>query len=63
MELKFDDYSARQVAQLLAVTKQSVEIWCRTGGRGYRLGPNHPWRIPRERFERLLAERDAAARA
>jgi hypothetical protein len=63
MELKFDDYSARQVAQLLGVTKQSVEIWCRTRGWGYRFGPNQAWRIPRERLERLLAERDAAARA
>ena len=63
MELKFTDYSARQVAQLLGVTKQSVEIWCRKRGWAYRLGPNQPSRIPRERIERLLADRDAAARA
>ena len=63
MELKFDDYSAREVAQLLDVTKQCVEIWCRTRGWGYRLGPTHPWRIPRERLERIFAEREAAARA
>jgi len=63
VELKFDDYSAREVAEQLGVTKQSVEIWCRTRGWGYRLGPNQPWRIPRERLERIRAEREAAARA
>jgi hypothetical protein len=62
-KLKFDDYSARQVAQLLGVTKQCVEIWCRTRGWGYRIGPTQPWRIPRERLERLFAEREAAAGA
>jgi hypothetical protein len=40
-----------------------VEIWCRTRGWGYRLGPTHPWRIPRERLERICAEREAAVRA
>ena len=63
MEFKFDDYSARQVAQLLGVTKQCVEIWCRERGWGYRLSPTMPWRIPRERLERIRAERDAAVRA
>jgi hypothetical protein len=59
MELKFDDYSAREVAQLLGVTKQCVEIWCRTRG----WGPTHPWRIPRELLECIRAEREAAVRA
>jgi hypothetical protein len=40
-----------------------VMLWCRTRGWGYRLSPTTPWRIPRERLERILAERDAAARA
>jgi len=38
-------------------------LWCRTRGWGYRLSQTTPWRIPRERLERILAERDAAARA
>jgi hypothetical protein len=47
----------------LGVTRQVVMLWCRTRGWGYRLSPTTPWRIPRERLERILAERDAAARA
>ena len=60
---KFDDLSARQVAEMLGVTRQVVMLWCRTRGWGYRLSPTTPWRIPRERLEHILAERDAAARA
>ena len=40
MEFKFDDYSAREVAQLLGVTKQCVEIWCRTLGLSPRPDPS-----------------------
>jgi hypothetical protein len=60
---KFDDLSVRQVAEILGVTREAVIIWCRERGWGYRLGPTHPWRIPRERLERLFAEREAAAQA
>jgi hypothetical protein len=60
---KFDDFTVRQVAEMLGVTRQVVMLWCRTRGWGYRLSPTTPWRIPRERLERILAERDAAARA
>src|SRR5262249_10608166 len=57
------DSTVRQVAEMLGVTRQVVMLWCWTRGWGYRLSPNTPWRIPRERLERILAERDAAARA
>jgi hypothetical protein len=60
---KFDDLSARQVAELLGVTREVVVNWCRERGWGYRLSPTMPWRIPRERLERIRAERDAAVRA
>jgi hypothetical protein len=60
---KFDDFTVPQVAEMLGVTRQVVMLWCRTRGWGYRLSPTTPWRIPRERLEHILAERDAAARA
>jgi excisionase family DNA binding protein len=60
--LKFDDYSTGQVAELLGVTRQTVMTLCRKHGWGYRLGPTRAWRVPRERLERILADREAAAR-
>jgi hypothetical protein len=60
---KFDDLSARQVAEILGVTREVVVIWCRERGWGYRLSPTMPWRIPRERVDRIRAERDAAVHA
>jgi len=60
---KLNDYSTRQVARLLNVSTQSVLDMCQKGGFGYRLSASGRWRIPRERLERILAERDAAARA
>jgi len=63
MDQKFDDLSVRQVAELLGITREAVTICCREHGCGYRLSPTMPWRIPRERIERLRAEREAAVRA
>ncbi len=62
MDLKFDDYSTDQVAELLGVTRQCVMTWCRKHGWGYRLPGRRAWRVPRERLERVLADREAVAR-
>ena len=61
--VKFDDYSTTEVARILGVSREAVVDWCQQRGWGYRFSPTQPWRVPRERLERLLAERDAAARA
>src|SRR5262249_55666408 len=39
---KFDDFTVRQVAEMLGVTRQVVMLWCRTRGWGYRLSPTTP---------------------
>jgi hypothetical protein len=60
---KFDDFTVRQVAEMLGVTRHVVMLWCRTRGWGYWRARPPLGGIPRERLERILAERDAAARA
>lgn len=58
-----DDYTPEEVARILGVTSASVAQWCRERGFGYRPGPTARWRVPKERVERIRAERAAAASA